>query len=1158
MEKFKNLYPINKTLRFELRPYGKTLKNFHGAGLLEKDESKAKNRKSMQSIIDRKFKLIIEEKLKYLVLDEEYLKKAFSEDRNEREIAIISLKNQIVNIFNDKKFKENYLMADKNIKIIEKEYAEENIIQEFNRFTTYFVNFFDIRKHVFLGNTAGSIAFRLIDENLKIYRNNVEKIKKLPDELKVDLKDIDKINDIFLYNNFCTQSAITEYNEILGGISLSEGKKLQGINEKINLYCQKNKKKLPRLDQLYKMILSDRETSSFVLDVIENDEELIQTLMEVVRKIALSNDMVLSENDNIFIKYNQLGNLPGINHALISNLILEAYDKEYGNGKRKKSYEEDRKKFVELRTYSILALSDLLKNTEIDLVQNIKTKYVESLDEYRISKEAFENVDWCKIENIKQSGKTKVVKEVLDSLKDIQRFYNLFDIVYEDKNPNPEFYLWLSENMEQLGFEFNSVYNKTRNYLTKKQYSDEKFKLNFDSPTLAKGWDVNKEIDNSAFILRKYNNQREDYDYFLGVWNKNITKKDKVTSIDNNGFFEKMQYKLYPDPSKMLPKQFLSRKWNDKYPVTAEFESKYKEGRHKKGDKFDKEFLHELIDRYKHGLVNHEEKYQEIFGFKFRDTKDYNSYTEFLEDVEKYNYNVSFEKVGKIDTLVDEGKLYLFRIWSKDFSEYSKGTKNLNTIYFESLFSKENLDKKIFKLSGEAEIFYRRASLKYDEEKLKKGHHYEELKDKFAYPIIKDKRYSEDKFLFHVPMVINFKSENLSPRNLNERVNNNIKDFTHILGIDRGERHLVYLSVIEIDTGEIVEQKHLDEIINRDSNGNEHKTSYLQKLEERSKTRDNERKTWETIETIKELKDGYISQVVNEIFNLQNKYKALIVMENLNYGFKRSRFKVEKQVYQKFETALIKKLNYVIDKKDQDTYLKGYQLTNPVTTLDKIGSQSGVIFYIPAWNTSKIDPITGFVNLLNGSDLRYQNLEQAKEFIAKIDKIYYENGEYKFDIDFAKWSNRLKNSRTKWTLTSYGKRIETYKDPAKNNKWCSYEIELTEEFSKILNINGTLKVEDVRTYKRFMQLFKLMLQIRNSETGTDKDYMISPVLGNKGFHFDSREVGKKLPERLPKDADANGAYNIARKGLMVVENIINGTKEPAKISNEDYLIYMQK
>jgi len=281
-------------------------------------------------------------------------------------------------------------------------------------------------------------------------------------------------------------------------------------------------------------------------------------------------------------------------------------------------------------------------------------------------------------------------------------------------------------------------------------------------------------------------------------------------------------------------------------------------------------------------------------------------------------------------------------------------------------------------------------------------------------------------------------------------------------------------------------------------------------------------------------------------------------MENLNYEFKRSRFKVEKQVYQKFETALIKKFNYVIDKNNPNTYLKGIQLTNLITTLDKIGSQTGIIFYIPAWNTSKIDPITGFVNLLNNADMKYINQEKTKEFIEKIDRTYYENGQFKFDIDFARWNNRYGESRTKWTLTSYGKRIETYRDPERNNQWCSDEIDLTEEFNKILNIDGTLKMKDVKTYKRFMQLFRLMLQIRNSVVGTDTDYMISPVVGKIGINFDSREVEKKLPEILPKDADANGAYNIARKGLMVVENIINGIHEPTKIGNADYLAYVQK
>lgn len=38
-------------------------------------------------------------------------------------------------------------------------------------------------------------------------------------------------------------------------------------------------------------------------------------------------------------------------------------------------------------------------------------------------------------------------------------------------------------------------------------------------------------------------------------------------------------------------------------------------------------------------------------------------------------------------------------------------------------------------------------------------------------------------------------------------------------------------------------------------------------------------------------------------------------MEDLNYGFKRGRFKVERQVYQKFENMLINKLNYLVDKR---------------------------------------------------------------------------------------------------------------------------------------------------------------------------------------------------------------------------------------------------
>lgn len=1153
MANMDNFDSIEKTLRFELKPIGKTLDYIKEIKLLERDELKSKNSKEVQKIIDKKLKCIIEERLALIKFDDKNLEKASSRDSKEKEAGLSYLRKQVIKIFNEKEFKENYLKAGKHINILKKENPQNSMIKEFDKFTTYFEKFFEIREYIFLKEESGSIAYRLVNENLKIYINNIEKIKKLPDELKKNLNEIEKIDKISLYNNFCTQETINTYNEILGGNYISDNEKVQGINEKINLYCQKNKKKLPRLDQLYKMILSDEKSKSFVLENIENDYEIIEMITSLFEEIVFDEEIKLFEGSNIFVSYNQIGNLPGVNYSIISNLIIKNYDEENSNLKRGKSYEENRKKNIESKIYPIEFLSRLLKDSDIDLIEKIKNRYIELLDKYKNSKKIFENENWSSIKNIKDEDKVHLIKEVLDSLKNIQRFFNIFEIVDEYENPNVEFYLWLSKNIKQLGSEFNSTYNRVRNYLTKNKYSNKKFKLNFDYPTFAKGWHINKESSNGAFIVRKFNNARKEYDYFLGVWNKSISEKQ--IKSDNQGSFEKMKYKQYQKPERMLPKQFLCKTWNEKYPVTQEFKLNYQEKKYTQGKNFDKQFLHQLIDRYKHGLINHEEKYQEVFGFKFKETKDYNSFSEFLNDIEKDNYSIYFEKIIDIDNLVEEGKIYLFQIWSKDFSIYSKGTKNLNTIYFESLFSKENIIKKIFKLLGGAEVFYRHSSIKYDKDKLKKGHHYEDLKDKFNYPIIKDRRYSEDKFLFHIPIKINLKN---TDKNINKNINSSIEKFTHIIGIDRGERHLVYLSVIDIKTGKIIEQKHLDEIINIDCNGKTHKTSYLEKLEDKSKLRDNERKSWQKIKNIKELKEGYISQVVNEICNLQKKYNALIVMENLNYGFKRSRFKVEKQVYQKFETALIKKLNYIIDKKNPNTYLNGYQLTNKITTLDKIGSQSGIIFYIPAWNTSKIDPITGFVNLLNSNDLNYENQTKSKEFIEKIDKIYYENGEYKFHVDFSKWNNYASKSKTKWILTSYGSRIQNYKNVEKNNQWTSREINLTNEFDQILNKNGTLKNTDVKTYKRFMLLFKLMLQIRNSVIGTDIDYMISPVAYKSEIHFDSREVGKILPQGLPKDADANGAYNIARKGVMVVENIKNKIEKPTIISNEDYLIYIQE
>ncbi len=89
-------------------------------------------------------------------------------------------------------------------------------------------------------------------------------------------------------------------------------------------------------------------------------------------------------------------------------------------------------------------------------------------------------------------------------------------------------------------------------------------------------------------------------------------------------------------------------------------------------------------------------------------------------------------------------------------------------------------------------------------------------------------------------------------------------------------------------------------------------------------------------------------------------------------------------------------------------------------------------------------------------------------------------------------------------------------------------------------------------------LFNLMLQMRNSIPNTEEDYIISPVKNNKGIFFDSRNCN----ENQPNNADANGAYNIARKGLMLIERIKKADenqleKLDLKITKEDWLNFVQ-
>ena len=530
--------------------------------------------------------------------------------------------------------------------------------------------------------------------------------------------------------------------------------------------------------------------------------------------------------------------------------------------------------------------------------------------------------------------------------------------------------------------------------------------------------------------------------------------------------------------------------------------------------------------------------------------------------------------------LVESGYIYLFQIYSKDFSKYSKGTPNLHTLYFKMLFDEKNLSDTVYKLNGEAEMFYRPASIN-DKEKIihpanqpitNKNPDNEKKESVFDYDIVKDERFTKRQFLLHLPITINFKAHGQEFLNPDVRKAVKYKTDNYVIGIDRGERNLIYISVVN-SSGEIVEQMSLNEIIG----DNGYKVDYQKLLDQKEKERDKARKSWNSVENIKELKEGYVSQVVHKICELVIKYDAVIAMEDLNFGFKRGRFPVEKQVYQKFENMLISKLNLLIDKKAEPTadggLLRAYQLTNKFDGVNK-GKQNGIIFYVPAWDTSKIDPTTGFVNLLRP---KYTSVSEAKKLFETIDDIKYNASTdmFEFYIDYSKFPRCNSDYKQRWTVCTNSSRILSFRNKENNNMWDNKKVVLTDEFKSLFSEfcidytndlkNSVLSISTPDFYRKLIKLLSLTLQMRNSVIGStlpEDDYLISPVANKNGEFYDSRNYkGTNAP--LPCDADANGAYNIARKALWAI-GVLQDTpddkldKANLSITNAQWLEYTQR
>jgi len=1247
---FTNQYSLSKTLRFELKPIGKTQQMLDEAQVFKKDEIIKKKYEATKPYFDRLHRKFVKESLESAEIPklEEYFKifKKWKLDKknNEKELQRreTELRKFIVSKFNEKaeQWATRYPgLKNKNIEILSEEsvfksllkplYGNEeesflkdeegnfivdeqgnkiSVFDSWKGFTGYFTRFFETRKNFYKDDgTSATIATRIIEQNLRRFCNNLlifEEVKNNVNFSEVEENFEIKLCDFFSPNFYIScllQDGIELYNKILGGETLSSGEKKKGLNECINLHRQKTEKKLPFFKSLDKQILSEKEK---FIDEIETDEELLDVLTTFYK----SAEEKISVLKNLFDDFVKNWHTHNLSQIYIEEKVFNPNSCKYVDRENLESFQE--LLFIAMKEAKIVSSSAKKKDGEYSLPDFIPLSFIKGVledspnenfwkDRYYISEEnkrgflsltSKENI-WTQflkifdyefsslfenelhntqtgksekigynifrqnfkivLENFKNNTENKVIiKNFADSVLTIyqiakyfslekRRVWNESGLNEGDFYTNPEYgYLNFYENAYE---EIVQVYNKIRNYLTRNPYSKERWKLNFENPTLANGWDKNKESDNSTVILRK------DGKYFLGIMAKGHNKifDDRFKQDFSNGLkdgkYEKVIYKFFPDQAKMFPKVCFSKKGLNVFEPSKDIYSLYKNSEFKKGETFSLKSMHKLIDFYKKCLT----KYEGWTGYNFRNLKPTEKYKEnigeFFKDVAKDSYKISFQEISEsyIHEKNQKGELYLFQIKNKDWNKGTKGRKNLHTLYFESLFSEENISQNFpMKLNGQAEIFYRP---KTDINKLGTK------KDKRDKTIVDHKRYSENKIFFHIPLTINRTKGDA--RYFNTQINNFLANNkkVNIIGIDRGEKHLAYYSLIN-QSGNVIDSGSLN-IINN--------TNYENKLIQKAINREQERKDWLEIEGIKNLKKGYISQVIKKIADLAIKYNAIIVFEDLNMRFKQIRGGIEKSTYQQLEKALIEKLNFLVNKNEMNPQkaghlLKAYQLTAPFSTFKEMGKQTGIIFYTQASYTSKIDPITGWRPNLY---LKYSSAEKAKNEILKFTDIKFHNNRFKFTYDIKNFKQQNEYpQKTIWTICSNVERFRWNKKLNQNKGGYDHYEEMTDYFIDLFetheidlnkNILDQIKILQAKGneefFKKFIFYLNLVCQIRNTdEKATEinkQDFILSPV---EPF-FDSRNP-EKFGKNLPQNGDDNGAYNIARKGIIILDKISNYAK----------------
>ena len=1162
MEQLTNLFQVHKTIKFALRPIGNTEKLINSEGFLNSDDKeRAMAYQVVKCIIDDYYqKEVIApllEKVKdnkdwhrqlvaYGDTSDHNTRRTISQDlatiiikEKPNELSANSLYTQLhdylqkqdtedlQHILKDLQYDE-ILINNRTLKTVWNDNLKDfsqDAIDKFKGFTLYFKALAVNMKQLFSRKRNG-LAHRIIYQNLYTFIRN----KRTLDDLKVVIAEFGKEKEISVtdFSNCLLQDGIDKYNKYIGQL-------IQSLKEYEDSH-PKSSKWHRRFKHLNKQILSPRIAPDWLPAAFTNDEMMVVAIgafMKSVNSQLFSLKEIINQidtyNDHIFIYRKSLrsiavqmtGNYKGLDDVFV---IPKGYSKS--------------------ESLSLQWTTSEVRQKFFSFLKRNLSSTLSSIEEASTKAERFLSLKNAKSNDYRRNNEASVsINNLMNAYKQLYLILRPLTGTGDEEERDEDFYGSFMPIVDALQ-PINKLFDSVRNWLTKKAYSNESYPTYLGVATILNNWS-NKAVylkkDKKYYFClasTKGKGKRDIHDILKKIWINNNSPKDAVIYLTRTQSPEKI--------TANLPRIFIRSKEADEVNSFVEKHSELKtEWEKLKGDGYKSpELKNEAINYFQKCLQLHD-KYNN-YKYHFLPATEYEDYNSFVNSLKGETLFYLEEKAicwKELLQLVEKGKLYLFQLYNKDYADNrpNNSKPNLHTLYWEAVFSPLNRKTYDFKLE-EPKLYFR-----------EKADVVQRTGDIHSVPI----RYKKPKMHLHIPILMNANA--VQTGDINQLVLEQIKagTFTHIIGIDRGERNLLYYSVLNMN-GNIVEQESLNVINDVD---------YHKLLMEKEEYLDDEQKKWKARSGIRKLKEGYLSHAIHQLTNLIRKYNAILVIEDLDEAFKHSRQKIDMQIYQLFEKMLIEKLSFWVDKNVSDDNHAGstfhaLQLATPGLKPKTGIKQNGILFFVPPEYTSAIDPVTGFCNLFDRD--RVKNI---KQLFANFKRISYNTDKDWFEFEW-NYQDVLQYTRLKectctlpWVVCSFDERIEWTGSKRYKNRECK-SVALTTEFKNlferyniqyrngkdlkdaIISIN---KREDINELKR---LFFLTVSLRN-KPDEETDYILSPVQDANGAFFDSREENKKNRPKLPVNGDANGAYNIGRKGLLSIHKLWSEINE--ELSLEEWV-----